>query len=40
MKSKGHIQGGVPAFVANRQAALTGVQPVENLKKLVERVRA
>ena len=26
---------GVPAFIANRQAALSGVQPVENLKKLV-----
>jgi predicted DsbA family dithiol-disulfide isomerase len=32
--------GGVPAFVANRRAALTGVQPVENLKRLVERVRS
>jgi predicted DsbA family dithiol-disulfide isomerase len=31
---------GVPAFIANRAAALTGVQPLENLKKLVERVRA
>ncbi|HCX31328.1 MAG TPA: disulfide bond formation protein DsbA [Blastocatellia bacterium] len=30
---------GVPAFIANRKAALSGVQPVENLKKLVERVR-
>jgi predicted DsbA family dithiol-disulfide isomerase len=29
----------VPAFVANRKAALTGVQPVENLKKLIESVR-
>lgn len=29
----------VPAFVANRQAALSGVQPVENLKKLVDHVR-
>ncbi len=31
---------GVPAFVANRTAALSGVQPVLNLKKLVEHVRA
>jgi predicted DsbA family dithiol-disulfide isomerase len=30
---------GVPAFIANRKAALTGVQPVENLIKLVESVR-
>ena len=30
---------GVPAFIANRKAALSGVQPVENLKKLVEQVR-
>ena len=30
---------GVPAFVADRKAALSGVQPVENLKKLVENVR-
>ena len=30
---------GVPAFVADRKAALSGVQPVENLKKLVESVR-
>jgi predicted DsbA family dithiol-disulfide isomerase len=30
---------GVPAFVANRKAALTGVQPVEHLKKLIESVR-
>ncbi len=30
---------GVPAFVANRKAALSGVQPVENLKNLVEHVR-
>lgn len=30
---------GVPAFVANRKAALTGVQPVENLRKLIETVR-
>ncbi len=31
---------GVPAFIADRRAALTGVQPVENLRKIVERVRA
>ena len=30
---------GVPAFIANRQAALSGVQPVENLRRLVESVR-
>jgi predicted DsbA family dithiol-disulfide isomerase len=30
---------GVPAFVANRKAALSGVQPVENLRMLIERVR-
>ena len=30
---------GVPAFVANRQAALSGVQPVENLKRLIASVR-
>jgi predicted DsbA family dithiol-disulfide isomerase len=30
---------GVPAFVANRQAALSGVQPVENLKQLIETIR-
>lgn len=30
---------GVPAFIANRRAALSGVQPVENLKQLVDRVR-
>lgn len=30
---------GVPAFIANRKAALSGVQPVENLKRLVESVR-
>lgn len=29
---------GVPAFIANRKAALSGVQPVDNLKKLVEQV--
>lgn len=31
---------GVPAFVANRKAALSGVQSVENLKKLIERTRS
>src|SRR5687768_14360061 len=31
---------GVPAFLANQKAALTGVQPVDNLKKLIEHVRA
>jgi predicted DsbA family dithiol-disulfide isomerase len=31
---------GVPAFVADRRSTLSGVQSVENLKKLVERVRA
>ncbi len=31
---------GVPSFVADRKAALSGVQPVENLKQLVEHVRA
>jgi predicted DsbA family dithiol-disulfide isomerase len=30
---------GVPAFVANRKAALSGVQSVENLKKLIESAR-
>jgi len=30
---------GVPAFVANRKAALSGVQPVENLIQLIEAVR-
>ena len=30
---------GVPAFVADRIAALSGVQPFENLKQLVESVR-
>jgi len=29
----------VPAFIASRKAALSGVQPVENLRKLVENVR-
>jgi predicted DsbA family dithiol-disulfide isomerase len=32
--------GGVPAFVANRRAALSGVQAAESLGRLVERVRA
>lgn len=31
---------GVPAFVANRKMALSGVQPLENLKNLVKRTRA
>lgn len=30
---------GVPAFIANSKAALSGVQPVENLRKLIESVR-
>jgi predicted DsbA family dithiol-disulfide isomerase len=30
---------GVPAFIANRKAALSGVQPVENLSKLIKSVR-
>jgi predicted DsbA family dithiol-disulfide isomerase len=30
---------GVPAFVANRKAALSGVQPLENLMQLIETVR-
>jgi len=30
---------GVPAFIADRKAALSGVQPFENLKRLVESVR-
>ena len=30
---------GVPAFVANRKAALSGVQPIENLMQLIETVR-
>ncbi|MDQ3322335.1 MAG: DsbA family protein [Acidobacteriota bacterium] len=30
---------GVPAFAANRTSALSGVQPLENLKMLVERAR-
>jgi predicted DsbA family dithiol-disulfide isomerase len=31
---------GVPAFVANRTAALSGVQPLETLQKLIERARS
>ena len=31
---------GVPAFIANRKAALSGVQPVQNLRKLIESVRS
>jgi predicted DsbA family dithiol-disulfide isomerase len=30
---------GVPAFIANRKAALSGVQPIENLTSLVASVR-
>jgi predicted DsbA family dithiol-disulfide isomerase len=30
---------GVPAFVAERRAALSGVQPVDTLKQLVDYVR-
>jgi predicted DsbA family dithiol-disulfide isomerase len=30
---------GVPAFVANRKAAVSGVQPVENLMQLIDTVR-
>lgn len=30
---------GVPAFIANRRATLSGVRPVEHLKQLVELVR-
>lgn len=30
---------GVPAFVADRKAALTGVQPAKNLRQLVDHVR-
>ena len=30
---------GVPAFVANRKFAASGVQPLENLKMLVKRAR-
>jgi predicted DsbA family dithiol-disulfide isomerase len=31
---------GVPAFIAARKIALTGVQPVENLRQLVDRARS
>jgi predicted DsbA family dithiol-disulfide isomerase len=31
---------GVPAFVANRKVALSGVQSVENLRRLIERARS
>lgn len=31
---------GVPAFIADRRAAMTGVQSVESLRRLVEHVRA
>lgn len=31
---------GVPAFIANRKCALTGVQSVETLQKFVERARS
>ena len=31
---------GVPAFVANRKFALSGVQPLVNLQSLVERAQA
>ena len=30
---------GVPAFIANRRATLSGVRPVEHLKQLVDQVR-
>jgi predicted DsbA family dithiol-disulfide isomerase len=30
--------GGVPAFVADRKAALSGVQPIENLRRLIRSV--
>jgi predicted DsbA family dithiol-disulfide isomerase len=32
--------GGVPAFVANRKIALSGVQSVENLQKFVDHARS
>ena len=32
--------GGVPAFVADRRLALSGVQPLERLRELVESARA
>ena len=31
---------GVPAFIADRRVALSGVQSVENLKQLIERARS
>jgi predicted DsbA family dithiol-disulfide isomerase len=31
---------GVPAFVADRRALLSGVQPVENLRQLIAHTRA
>ena len=31
---------GVPAFIANRKIALSGVQPLESLQKLVEHARS
>jgi predicted DsbA family dithiol-disulfide isomerase len=31
---------GVPAFIANRRATLSGVRPVQHLKQLVDKVRA
>lgn len=31
---------GVPAFIANRRATLSGVRPVEHLKQLIDQVRA
>ncbi len=30
---------GVPAFVADRRAALSGVQPAENLRRMIEHIR-
>ena len=32
--------GGVPAFIADGRLALSGVQPLERLRELVERARA
>ncbi len=32
--------GGLPAFVADRRLALSGVQPPERLRELVDRARA
>jgi predicted DsbA family dithiol-disulfide isomerase len=31
---------GVPEFVANRKAALSGVQPVDSLRQVIEQVCA